>query len=87
MKFRIRVETADGVRLAEATSAFQVDPSPGLDPGKMLTLPLVVDFRDLQIPAAGRHQTVIDPMSEGARPTVLAFRAGFPSDAGGPQQQ
>ena len=82
---RIRVENADGARLAEATGGFQVDPSPGHDPGEMLTLPFVVDFRDLQIPAAGRYQIVIDPMSDGVDPTVLAFRAAFPSDAGSPQ--
>ena len=82
---RFRVENADGARLAEAVGAIQVDPSPGLDPGEMLTLPLVVDFRDLQLPAAGRYQIVIDPMTEDIGPTMLAFRAGFPSDAARPQ--
>ena len=78
---RFRVENADGARLAEAVCGIQVDPSPGLDPGEMLPIPMVVDFRDLQLPAAGRYQIVIDPMSEGIAPTVLAFRAGFPSNA------
>jgi len=82
---RFRVENADGDRLAEGVGAIQANPSPGLDPGEMLTLPLVVDFRSLQLPAAGRYQIVIDPMSDGVDPTVLAFRAGFPSDAGGSQ--
>ena len=83
---RFRVENADGARLAEAAGAIQADPSPGHDPGEMLTLPLVVDFRDLQLPAAGRYQIVIEPMSEGGLPTILAFRAGFPGDAAKPQQ-
>lgn len=73
---QFRVENADGDRLAEGVGAIQADPSPGHDPGEMLTLPMVVDFRSLQLPAAGRYQIVIDPMSDGVDPTVLAFRAG-----------
>lgn len=29
------------------------------------------------------HQVVIDPMTDGAESTVLAFRAGFPSERSG----
>ena len=86
-EIRIRAENADGGRLAEAACAFQLDPGPGHDPGEMLTFPFVVDFRNLQLPAAGRYQIVIDPMSEGVEPTALSFRAGSPSDAGGPHQR
>lgn len=77
---RIRVENEDGAQLAEASGGFQMEPGPGHDPGELLVLPSVIDFRNLPIPAAGRYQIVIDPMSEGIDPTVLAFRAGFPSD-------
>ena len=73
---QFRVENADGDRLAEGAGAIQADPSPGHDPGEMLTLPMVVDFRSLQLPAAGRYQIIINPMSDGVDPTVLAFRAG-----------
>ena len=78
---RIRVENEDGAQLAEASGGFKLEPGPGLDPGELMVLPSVIDFRNLPIPAAGRYQIVIDPMSEGIDPTVLAFRAGFPSDA------
>lgn len=78
---RIRVENEDGAQLAEASGGSQMKPGPGHDPGELLVLPSVIDFRNLPIPAPGRYQIVIDPMSEGIDPTVLAFRAGFPSDA------
>ena len=82
----IRVEDADGVRLSEATASIQANPSAEHDPGEMLTVPLVVDFRDLEVPAPGRYQIVIHPQSEGAGPTALAFRAVPTGDGAGPER-
>ena len=45
-------------------------------------VPFAVDFRTVQLPAAGRYQIVVDLMTEGVEETVLAFRAAFPSEAG-----
>ena len=39
-----------------------------------MMVPLAVDLRNIPLPAAGRYQVVIDPMSHGVAPTVLAFR-------------
>ena len=83
---RVRVEDADGVLHAESTIGFQVGPGPGHDPGEMLTIPFVLDYRDVTLPSTGRYQIVVDPMTDDVAPTVLAFRAGFPTDPGGPQQ-
>ena len=82
-EIRIRVEDADGRdRLAEVLAAFQTTGISSLnDPGELLLMPLTVDFRNIQLPAPGRYQIVLDWMMEGTIPTVLAFRAGFPSDA------
>lgn len=81
-EIRVRIEDADGKRLAEASGGFQIAPTPGHDPGELLTVPLVVDFREVSIPSPGRYQVVVDPMTEGVRSAPLAFRAGFPSDVG-----
>lgn len=84
---RFRIEDEDGTRLAEASGIVQVDLSPDHDKGEMLTVPLAVDFRSVLLPVAGRYQIVIQPMTEETDPTMLAFRAGFPSDTGGRLQQ
>ena len=82
-EIRLRVENADGGRLAESSAAFQIgEPPTQADPGEMLVVPFAVDFREVQLPAAGRYQIVIDVMAEGVEPTVLAFRADFPSASG-----
>lgn len=81
-EIRIRIENADGGRLAEASGGFQLQQVPDHDPGEMLNLPLVLDFRDVELPAAGRYQVVVDPMTGGVSHTQLSFRAGFPSDKG-----
>ena len=81
-EIRIRIENEDGVRLAEASGGFQLQPVPNHDPGEMLNLPMVLDFREVELPAAGRYQVVVDPMIEGAGHTQLSFRAGYPSDRG-----
>ena len=39
-----------------------------------MMVPLAVDLRNIPLPAAGRYQVVIDPMSHGVAPTVPAFR-------------
>ena len=80
---RFRIEDEDGKRLAEASGMVHISPSPDHDKGEMLTAPLVVDFREVSLPVAGRYQIVIEPMNEEIDPTTLAFRAGFPSEAGG----
>ena len=80
-EIRVRVEDADGKRLAEASAAFQIGPPPPpLDPGEVMSVPVAVDFRNVVLPAAGRYQVVVDPMTDEAESTVLAFRAGFPSE-------
>ncbi len=79
-EIRVRIESADGTRLAEASGGFQIQSIPGCDPGEMLNLPLVVDFREVQVPAPGRYQFVVDPMTEGVGSIPLSFRAGFPTD-------
>lgn len=80
-EIRVRVEDADGKRLAEASAGFQIGPPlPPLDPGEAMSVPFALDFRSVALPAAGRYQVVIDPMTEGVEPTALAFRAGFQSE-------
>ena len=80
-EIRVRIEDADGKRLAEASAGFQIgSPLPPLDPGEVMSVPFALDFRSVILPAAGRYQVVIDPMTEGAESTVLAFRAGFHSE-------
>ena len=44
-------------------------------------LPFAIDFRGVELPAAGRYQVVVDLMTEDIEESVLAFRAGFPSEA------
>lgn len=82
-EIRIRVEDADGRdRVAEVLGAFQtLQVSPLNDPGELQLVPLTFDFRNIELPAAGRYQIVLDWMMEDVDPTVLAFRAGFPNDA------
>jgi hypothetical protein len=43
---------------------------------------MVLDFREVELPAAGRYQVVVDPVTVEANETQLSFRAGFPSDKG-----
>ena len=47
-------------------------------------MPVAVDFRNVALPAAGRYQVVIDPMTDGAELVALSLWAGFlterPSD-------
>lgn len=81
-EIRIRVENEDGGRLAEAAGGFQLQTVPDHDPGEMLSLPLVLDFREVELPAAGRYQIVVDPMTENTSHTQLSFRAGLSSDRG-----
>ena len=82
-EIRFRVETADGVRLAETSAGFQIGaPPPQTDPGEVMMVPFAVDFRAVQLPAAGRYQIVVDLMTQGLEESVLAFRAAFPSEAG-----
>ena len=45
-------------------------------------LPLAIDFRRVELPAAGRYQVVVDLMTADTEESVLAFRAEFPSEAG-----
>ena len=77
---RMRVETEDGSKLAEMSGAFQVTPGPANDPGEIMALPMVADFRSLEIKQAGRYQIAIDPPPP-AQTVALAFRCEFPSDA------
>ena len=82
-EIRLRVENADGGRLAESSAAFQLGAPPAqIDSGELMVVPFAVDFREVQLPAAGRYQIVVDLMTEGLEPTVLAFRADFPSASG-----
>ena len=78
---RVRVEDADGARLAEISGGFQAGPPPPqLDPGEVMMVPLAVDLHHVVLPAAGRYQIVIDPMTDGIALATLAFRAGFMSE-------
>ncbi len=77
-EIRKRMEDADGRRIAEAVGAFQMATNPATDPGEMVYLPFVVNFREVALPAVGRYQVVIDPIEQG--PIALGFRAGFPGD-------
>lgn len=81
-EIRVRVENADGTRLVETSAGFQAGPGPQTDPGELLNVPFVLDLRKFELPTPGRYQIVVDPMREDLEPTVLAFRAGFPTDAG-----
>ena len=81
-EIRLRVEDGDGAPLAEASAGFQIEPPPAqLDPGELMMVPFAVDFRTVQLPAAGRYQIVVDLMTDEVEPTVLALRAAFPSEA------
>lgn len=54
-EIRVRVEDDDGLRLAEASSGFEIGPPlPPLDPGEVMSVPVAVDFRNVALPAAGR---------------------------------
>lgn len=77
-EIRTRMEDEDGRRIAEAVGGFQMPEPPATDPGEMVYLPFVVDFRDVPLPAVGRYQVVIDPVESDA--IALGFRAGFPTD-------
>ncbi|MCY4069194.1 MAG: hypothetical protein OXE79_08860 [Acidimicrobiaceae bacterium] len=43
-------------------------------------MPAAYDFRSVALPAAGRYQVVVDPMTDSAESAALAFRAGFLSE-------
>ena len=78
-EIRIRVEDDDGRnRLIEFVGAFQTEPSPLMDPGESLLMPLIFDFRSIELPTPGRYQIVVDPVTDDTDPTVLAFRADVP---------
>ncbi|MXW42226.1 MAG: hypothetical protein F4138_02210 [Acidimicrobiia bacterium] len=74
-KIRVRVEDADGFKLAEMVGEMQVKLGSGHDPGEMVNVPFVADFRNIKLPKPGRYQVAVYPEVEGASPVALGFRA------------
>ena len=74
-KIRVRVEDADGRKLAEMVGELQVKLGSGHDPGELVNVPFVADFRAMKLPSPGRYQVAINPDPEGTNPVALAFRA------------
>ena len=76
-KIEVRVEDADGLKLADIVGEMQVKVGSGHDPGEMINVPFVADFRNMKLPAPGRYQIAVQPEVEGASPVALGFRAGI----------
>ena len=74
-KIRVRVEDADGQKLAEMVGEVQVKLGSGHDPGELVNVPFVADFRTMKLPTPGRYQVAIQPETEGVNPVALSFRA------------
>ncbi len=72
---RVRIEDADGQKLAEMVGELKVTVGSGHDPGELINVPFVADFRPVSLPVPGRYQVAINPEGEGATPVALAFRA------------
>ena len=72
-EIRMRVENEDGMQLAEEIVAgFQMTASDN-DPGEMVFLPVVADFRSLTLPSTGRYQVVVKLAEQDE--IALSFRA------------
>ena len=76
-KIRVRIEDADGRKLAEMTGEVQVKLGSGHDPGELVNVPFVADFRAMKLPTPGRYQVAIQPDTDGANPVALGFRAAM----------
>ena len=74
-KIKVRVEDADGQKLAEMVGEVQVKLGSGHDPGELVNVPFVADFRAMKLPTPGRYQVAIHPEVDGANPVALGFRA------------
>ncbi|WP_419918706.1 DUF6941 family protein [Candidatus Poriferisocius sp.] len=74
-KVRVRVEDADGQKLAEIVGEVQVKLGSGHDPGELVNVPFVADFRTMNLPAPGRYQVAIQPETPRVNPVALSFRA------------
>ena len=73
---RVRVEDADGGLVTQHNAAFRCDYlSPMNDPGELVMAPVVFDCRNLQLPAAGRYQVVVDSVDGNLEGVALSFRA------------
>ena len=57
------------------TGEVQVKLGSGHDPGELVNVPFVADFRTMKLPMPGRYQVAIHPDTDGANPVALAFRA------------
>ncbi|WP_420639296.1 DUF6941 family protein [Candidatus Poriferisocius sp.] len=74
-KITVRIEDADGRKLAEMVGELQVKLGSGHDPGELVNVPFVADFRTMKLPTPGRYQVAIQPDAEGSNPVALSFRA------------
>lgn len=73
---RVRVEDADGGLVAQDSVRFRCDYlSPMNDPGELVVTSVVFDCRDVQLPAAGRYQVVVDSEDGNLEEVALSFRA------------
>ncbi|MCY4163165.1 MAG: hypothetical protein OXE93_02960 [bacterium] len=80
-KIKVRVEDADGLKLVEILGEMQVKLGSGHDPGEMVHVPFVADFRNMKLPNPGRYQVAICPEVEEANPVALGFRAAVRNPA------
>ena len=78
-KITVRVEDADGRQLAEMVGEVKVTLGTGHDPGELVNVPFVADFRTMQLPSEGRYQVAIQPDADGVNPVALGFRAAVRS--------
>ncbi len=74
-KVAVRIEDADGQKLAEIVGEVQVKLGSQHDPGELVNVPFVADFRTMNLPQPGRYQVGIHPETSGVNPVALAFRA------------
>lgn len=74
-KITVRVEDADGRQLAEMVGEVKVTLGTGHDPGELVNVPFVADFRTMKLPSEGRYQVAIQPDVDGVNPVALGFRA------------
>ena len=80
-KITVRIEDADGQKLAEMVGEVQVKLGSGHDPGELVNVPFVADFRAMKLPSPGRYQVAIQPAMDGANPVALGFRAAVRNQA------
>ena len=78
-KITVRVEDADGRQLAEMVGEVKVTLGSGHDPGELVNVPFVADFRTMKLPSEGRYQVAIHPDTDGVNPVALGFRAAVRS--------